>query len=105
MLVALAVIVFVGVAVGRLVARSGRTGWAALPASALGGALSAVAVVALWGIASDLGDSSAHGYETVTTLVLAVGPAAWLAGAVLTQAVATGAARYWRGADHRTEAG
>ena len=95
-LAALVVVGFVGFVAGRLVARSGRGRWAALPASVLGGVLAAVVLVALVGTGSDLGDSAAYGYGMILRLMFVVGPVALVAGAVLTQAVAMWTARRGR---------
>ena len=94
--VALALIGFVGAVAGRVIARTGRRARAALPVAVLGGVLAAVAIVALAGVADDLGDSSAYGYGSILRLVTVVGPLAIVVGAALTQAVAVWAARRWR---------
>lgn len=96
MAVALGIVGFVGVVLGRLVARSGRKARVALPASVLAGAFAAAALVALLGIASDLGDSSAYGYGSVTLLMFVYGPLALVGGSVLAQVAAVWAARHWR---------
>ena len=95
-LAALLVVGFVGVVTGRLLARSERKARVALPVSVLAGATSAIALVALWGIADDLGDSSAHGYGAVMLLMFLVGPLALTGGTILTQAIVVWAIKRWR---------
>jgi hypothetical protein len=78
---------------GRLLRQSGRrTAWA-LPLSFLGGVLAAVALVALRGIADDLGDSSSFALRSVTSGVMVVGPVTALVGTVLAQSLAARLAR------------
>ena len=91
--VALLAVGFVGVVSGRLAARAGRGVGAAWPGAVLGGVLAAAAVVAFVGVADDLGDSAAHGYGSMTTLVFVVGPAVLVGGGLATLAVAWGAGR------------
>ena len=94
-LAALGIVAFVGAVAGRLAARSGRRARAVLPVSVLAGALAAAALVALVSVADDLGDSAAHGYGTVMTMIFVVGPLAFVVGAALAQAVAVWARHKW----------
>ena len=96
--VAMLIVLFVGYVSGRLIGPSGRRVWAALPGAFVGGVLAAASVVALTGVASDLGDSAAFGYGTVTGLIFVVGPIALVAGAAATLAVASVVARRYRSA-------
>lgn len=93
---ALAVVGFVGYVAGRLVARGGRSVWWALPASLVAGVCAAALLVALFGIADDLGDSQAYGYRTVMSMVFVGGPLAVVGGTALAQVVAWGTARRLR---------
>ena len=92
-LAALAVVGFVGVVAGRLVARSGRRWWAAVPAALLGGVVAAVVLVALVSTGGDLGDSDAYGYSLVLRMMYVGGPLAIGVGTALTLAVAAWTAR------------
>lgn len=93
---ALLVVGFAGWIGGRLVARSGRSAWWALPASFLGGVGAAALLVALVGVADDLGDSSAYGYGTLMGMIFLGGPLALVVGTALAQAVAWWTARRLR---------
>ncbi|MEM6288302.1 MAG: hypothetical protein AAF845_14235 [Bacteroidota bacterium] len=85
---ALVVVAFAGVVGGRLVARAGRPVWRAVPVSLLGSVFAAALLVAGVSIADDLGDSSAHGYRTVLSMVFVGGPVAIVVGTLLAQLVA-----------------
>ncbi|MEM0963207.1 MAG: hypothetical protein AAGK21_11805 [Bacteroidota bacterium] len=87
-LVPVVFIAFVGIVAGRLAAGSGKPVWSAAPGALIGGVMAAAAFVVLSGVAADLGDSSAHGYSAIVSLVMLWGPVVLVAATLLTFGVA-----------------
>ena len=84
----MAILLFIGFLGGRLVARTTRSHWAALPGSFLAAVVATVARIALVATGADLGDSAAHGYGALMGGIFFGSPLTLLGGLVIAQAVA-----------------
>ena len=97
LVVPMVVLLFVGFLAGRVVARTERSHWAALPASLLAAVVATVARVALVATAADLGDSAAHSYGALMGGIFFAGPLTLAGGLAIAQAVAAWQVHVQRG--------